>query len=77
MKEIFEQIRNVVSERTGVEKSDIRPESSFMEDLNIDEMEVAEIISEIEDKLNIELDADISEIKTVGDLLHAIHDVME
>lgn len=77
MKEIFEKIREIVSERTGVEKGDIRPDAFFMDDLNINEMELSEIITELEEKLNIELDIDIEEIKTIGDLLHAINDVSE
>lgn len=77
MKNIFDKIREVTSERTGVEKKDIMPESYFMEDLNVDEMELEEIITELEEDLEIDLEVDLNEIKTVSDLLHAITDVTE
>ncbi len=78
IKKIFEQVVNTISEKTGVEKREIKPESFFMDDLNIDELELAEIVAEIEEMLEIELDLDDSnELKSVGDLLHAVHEATE
>lgn len=77
MKTIFETIRTVISEKAGVEKAEIKPEAYFMEDLNITQMELGEIIMEIEEKLNLEISEELEEIKTVGDLIHAISDVSE
>jgi len=77
MKQTFEKIKEIISEKTGVEKSEIKPEAFFMEDLNIDEMELAEIITEVEEILNLEQDIDIKNIKSVGDLLHSINELTE
>lgn len=77
IKKLFEVITTTLSERAGVEKKDVRPESFFMDDLNIDEMELGEIVAEIEEKLNVELDMEIEELKTVGDLLHALQEATE
>ncbi len=78
IKKTFELIINTISEKTGVEKREIKPESFFMDDLNIDEMELAEIVAEIEEKLEIELDLDdVDELKTVGDLLHTVQEATE
>ncbi|MBI4091371.1 acyl carrier protein [candidate division WWE3 bacterium] len=77
MKEIFEALKNIISEKTGVEQDQIKPDSFFMDDLNIDEMELGEIITEFEDRLNIELNLKIEDVKTVSDLLHAVSEVTE
>ncbi len=77
MKTIFETIRTVISEMAGVEKEEIKPEAYFMEDLNITEMELGEIVTEIEERLNIVIVEELEDIKTVGDLLHAISEVSE
>jgi acyl carrier protein len=78
IKKLFEQVVNTISEKTGVEKREIKPESFFMDDLNIDELELAEIVAEIEEMLEIELDLDdVEELKSVGDLLHAVQEATE
>lgn len=78
MKEILEKIKTVISERTGFEKNEIKLDSYFMDDLNINEMELAEIIGELEEMFTVELDdIELEDIKTVSDLVHAITDKIE
>ncbi len=77
MSDTILKVKHVISGITGVEESQIKPEAFFMEDLNIDELELSEVISKLEDILNIELKVPLEDIKTVADLLHAINDVVE
>ncbi|MEK7595845.1 MAG: phosphopantetheine-binding protein [Patescibacteria group bacterium] len=77
MKDILEKIKEIVSERTGVERTDIKPDSFFNDDLNVNELELSEIVSELEEVFNIELDIDLIDIKSIADLIHAIHDKIE
>ena len=75
--ELFEKVKEIISEKTGVEREDIKSEAFFSEDLNIDEMELLEIIDELEGNYTIVLKTKLEDIKTVGDLLHSLHEVLD
>ncbi|MBU1104620.1 acyl carrier protein [Candidatus Parcubacteria bacterium] len=68
-KVILDKLYQIISQHTGVDPNDISPEQDFVDDLNISELELAEIISTIEDELEIEIDPeDAKAIRTVADL---------
>lgn len=77
MKEILEKVKSVISERTGLENKEIRMDSYFTDDLNINSLELTEIISELEEIYETDFDLQIDEIKTVSELVHAISDAVE
>ena len=62
----FNEIAQVIAERTGCDISTIKPESTFHE-LNIDSLDTVELLMSLEDKLGIEIELD-QPISTVGDL---------
>ncbi|NLE13223.1 MAG: acyl carrier protein [Clostridiales bacterium] len=62
----FEAIAKVISERTGCEISDIKPESTFA-DLGIDSLDTVELLMNLEDDLGIEIELD-KPVATVGEL---------
>jgi len=68
----FKLIARVVSEHTGHELDEITPESSFADDLNIGEIEFAEIVGEIEETLDVDLTEENEEIKTVADFVEVL-----
>ena len=51
----FDAIAKIVSERTGCELSDVKPESRFSE-LGIDSLDTVELLMELEDELGIEIE---------------------
>ncbi|HCE55091.1 MAG: phosphopantetheine-binding protein [Lutibacter sp.] len=52
------------------ESSDIKIDSSFQDDLNFDDLDLAELYMDLEEKLKITIDYNLFyEIKTVGDLI--------
>ena len=63
----FDAIAKIVSERTGCELSDVKPESRFSE-LGIDSLDTVELLMELEDELGIEIELD-QKVETVGDLV--------
>jgi len=68
-KVILDKLYKIISQHTGAEISDISPEQDFMDDLNVADLELAEIIAAVEDELEIEIDQDDAKsIRTVADL---------
>lgn len=62
----FNAIAKVVSDRTGREVSEVKPESTFAE-LGIDSLDTVELLMNLEDELGIEIELDQS-VATVGEL---------
>lgn len=77
MKEILEKVKKVISERTGLENKEIRMDSYFTDDLNINSLELTEIISELEEIYETDFDLVVDDVKTISELVHAISDAIE
>lgn len=76
----WERLKKVIAEQLGVDESSIELSASFVDDLNIDPSDLAELITVIEQefstpsqKLEIS-NEDIDEITTVQDLLDCLRD---
>lgn len=71
---MFEKIRDVLSEKTGIDKEKITMESSITGDLNIDSIGMIDLIMELEDEYDIEFDEDEADnIKTIADVIDYIN----
>lgn len=68
---VFEKIKAIIVEQLDIEEKDVTLETNFLEDLQADSLDVFQIISEIEDDLDITIDTD-QNLKTVGDLVNYI-----
>ena len=78
MATLFEQIRTIIAEQLGVDEDEIKLETSFVEDLNADSLDLVELIMSLEEEFSkdgktIEIsDEDAEKIVTVGDAVSYI-----
>jgi acyl carrier protein len=69
----FEKIRSIISEVLNISEAEITPESTFVEDLGADSLDVFQIIMGIEEEFDIEIPNEAAEkIVTVNDAVEQI-----
>ena len=65
---VFEKVKKLVVEQLGVEEDDITMESSFIDDLGADSLDIVELIMALEEEFSLEIpDNEAEKITTVGD----------
>jgi acyl carrier protein len=62
----FEQVKEVIVDKLGVDEAKVVPEARFVEDLGADSLETVELIMGLEDKFGVSIaDEDAEQIRTV------------
>ncbi len=62
----FEQVKEVIVDKLGVDADKVTPEARFVEDLGADSLETVELIMGLEDKFGTSIsDEDAEKIRTV------------
>jgi acyl carrier protein len=75
MASVDERVKEIIAEQLGLEKEDIQPEASFIDDLGADSLDIVEMIMTIEDEFDVEIsDEDAEKIVTVQDAINYIND---
>ena len=70
---VLERLKKVIVEQLGVDENEITLESSFIEDLGADSLDIVELIMALEEEFDVEIpDEDAEKILTVGDALDYI-----
>ena len=65
---MYERLKKIVVEQLGVDEADVKPEASFVDDLNADSLDLVELIMSLEEEFGMEIsDEDAEKIKSVGD----------
>lgn len=70
---ILDRVKNIIAEQLGVEAEEITMDSSFIDDLGADSLDIVELIMALEEEFDIEFpDEDAEKIATVGDVVEYI-----
>ncbi len=73
VEEIQDKVFTIVSEQMGVNKAEINRETSFINDLNADSLDIVELVMEFEDNFEISIpDEEAEKIRTVGQAIDYI-----
>lgn len=70
---VFEKLRDIIVEVLNVDETEVTMESTFIDDLGADSLDVFQIIMGIEEEFDIEIPNEEAEkIVTVGDAVEQI-----
>jgi len=70
--EITQKVTDIVADQLDVSKDQITPETSFVDDLGADSLDIAELVMEFEDEFDLNIPDDQQGIKTIGDAVNYI-----
>ena len=74
----FEKLQAIIADVLNVPKDDITPETTFVDDLGADSLDIFQIIMGIEEEFDIEIDNEEAEkITTVQDAVDQIKKAVE
>ena len=74
----FEKLQKIIAEVLNLSEEEIRPDSTFVDDLGADSLDVFQIIMGIEEEFDIEIDDEEAEkITTVQDAVDQIKKAVE
>ena len=74
----FEKLQKIIAEVLNLSEEEIRPDSTFVDDLGADSLDVFQIIMGIEEEFDIEIDNEEAEkITTVQDAVDQIKKAVE
>ena len=69
----FDKVRDIVVEQLGSEADEVTLESTFIDDLGADSLDIVELIMAFEEEFNVEIPDEAAEkIKTVQDVVDYI-----
>ncbi len=69
----FQILQKVIAQILSVDPSEIRPETTFVDDLGADSLDVYQIVMGIEEEFDIELSAqDVEKINTIEEAVRLI-----
>lgn len=74
----FDKVKAIVVEQLGVDKAEVKIDSTFIDDLGADSLDIVELIMAFEEEFNVEIPDDVAEkIKTVKDTVEYIDSIKE
>ena len=69
----FDKVRDIVVDQVGVEADEVNIDSTFIDDLGADSLDIVELIMAFEEEFGIEIPDEAAEkIKTVQDVVSYI-----
>ena len=76
--ELFKSIKQMIVDQLGVDEDTITEDSSFVDDLNADSLDMVELVMAMEQEFDIEIPDDVAEkVATVKDAVEYVQNLME
>lgn len=73
MAAVFDRVKSIVVDQLGVSEEEVATQSSFVEDLGADSLDVVELVMALEEEFKIEIpDEQAEKIITVGEAVKYI-----
>ena len=70
MENIEQRVKKIVAEQLGVNEAEIKNESSFVDDLGADSLDIVELVMAFEEAFDLDIpDEDAEKIATVKDAI--------
>lgn len=70
---IIDKVKSIIVEQLGVEEQDVKMESSFIEDLGADSLDIVELVMALEEAFELVIpDEEAEKIRTVGEAVEYI-----
>lgn len=78
MEDIFKTMQDLIAEQFAIDADEISMDSSFVDDLGADSVDLVELVMAMEEEFNVgEIDEDdLTELKTVGDCVRYLYNKM-
>ena len=71
---VDQKVKGIIAEQLGVSEDEIKPTSSFIEDLGADSLDIVELVMAMEEEFEVEIpDEEAENIKTVQDAINYIN----
>ena len=67
---MFEKLVEILNEQLSLDGEDIKPESSFKDDLEVDSLDLFELVMAIEDEFGVEIPSeDLEKLTTIQSVM--------
>ena len=71
--DVFEKVQEITVEQLGVDAAEVTIDSTFVDDLGADSLDIVELIMAFEEEFSVEIPDEVAEkIKTVRDAVELI-----
>ena len=75
---VFDKVKNIIADQLDVTEDKVKMESSFVDDLGADSLDIVELVMAFEEEFSIEIPDDAAEkISTVADVVNYISEIAE
>ena len=72
---VLEKVVSIIAEQLDIDADKITPDTSLIDDLNADSLDVVDLVMSLEEEFGLEIpDEEVESISTVGDIVKYIED---
>ena len=77
MSDVLDKVIDIVVEELAVDRDEVTEDSSFIDDLGADSLDVVELVMAFEEEFDVEIpDEDAEKIRTVEDAVNYLEDIL-